>query len=58
MINTIYIEREIAGHPRVRQICENFSDAVVIICERYGEVFNPKAQNFRLQKQRPALPVQ
>ncbi len=55
MINTIYIEREIADHPRVRQISENFSDAVTIICERYGEVFNPKAQNFRLQKQRPAL---
>jgi spore photoproduct lyase len=27
----------------------------VIACERYGEVFNPKAQNFRLQKQHPAL---
>ncbi len=55
MIHTIYIEREIADHPRTREICDKFAKAVKIQCERYGEVFNPKAQNFRLQKQRPAL---
>jgi spore photoproduct lyase len=32
-----------------------FPQARKIICGRYGEVFNPKAQNFRLQKQKPAL---
>lgn len=55
MIHTIYIEREVADHPRARKICDKFADAVRIQCERYGEIFNPKAQNFRLQKQRPAL---
>ncbi|MFQ5545474.1 MAG: radical SAM protein, partial [Acidiferrobacterales bacterium] len=55
MIHTIYIEREIADYPRTREICDKFADAARIQCERYGEVFNPKAQNFRLQKQRPAL---
>lgn len=55
MIHTIYIEREVVDHPRTREICDKFADAVKIQCERYGEVFNPKAQNFRLQKQRPAL---
>jgi spore photoproduct lyase len=55
MINTIYIEENIQQHPRTKQICSRFPEAHKIICSRYGEVFNPKAQNFRLQKQRPAL---
>ncbi len=36
-------------------ICRRFPQATRIPCERYGEVFNPKAQNFRLQKRRPSL---
>ncbi len=55
MINTLYIEENIRQHPRTLAICERFPKARQIICERYGEVFNPKAQNFRLQKQEPAL---
>lgn len=55
MIDTLYIEAAIEQHPRVAAIRRRFSGARTIVCERYGEVFNPKAQNFRLQKQRPAL---
>lgn len=55
MIETLYIEAGIAQHPLVVSIQQRFSDARIIFCERYGEVFNPKAQNFRLQKQLPAL---
>lgn len=55
MIDTIYIEESIQQHPRVKDILARFPVARNIICERYGEVFNPKAQNFRLQKQKPAL---
>jgi spore photoproduct lyase len=55
MIQTLYIEREILDHPRVDSIQRRFPDAAVVTCERYGEVFNPKGQNFRLQKQQPAL---
>ncbi|MCQ8104295.1 DNA photolyase [Methylomonas sp. SURF-2] len=55
MIDTLYIESAIAEHPRVAAIRRRFPEARVIDCERYGEVFNPKAQNFRLQKQNPAL---
>ncbi len=55
MIERIYIEQAILEHPRVRQIRQRFPDARQIVCDRYGEVFNPKAQNFRLQKQQPAL---
>ncbi len=55
MIHTLYIEESVRHHPRTLSICEKFPKARQIICERYGEVFNPKAQNFRLQKQSPAL---
>lgn len=55
MIETLYIEEAVADHPRAATICKRFPKARKIFCERYGEVFNPKAQNFRLQKQRPAL---
>jgi DNA repair photolyase len=55
MINTIYIEEEITDHPRTKSICERFPDAVNISCGRYGEIFNRKAQNFRLQKKQAAL---
>lgn len=55
MIDTLYIESALLDHPRGRAILQRFPKARVIECERYSEVFNPKAQNFRLQKQRPAL---
>ena len=55
MFATIYIESHLQTHPRVQQITQRFSQARIVLCERYGEVFNPKAQNFRLQKQQPAL---
>jgi spore photoproduct lyase len=55
VFNTIYIEQQVAGHPRTRDICARFPGATCVECDRYSEVFNPKAQNFRLQKQRPGL---
>lgn len=55
MIETLYIEENILQHPRVEEICARFPRARQITCQRYTEVFNPKAQNFRLQKQQPAL---
>jgi len=55
MIDTLYIEEPIQHHPRVADICNRFPAARKILCRRYSEVFNPKAQNFRLQKQQPAL---
>ncbi len=54
-ITVIYIEASILEHPRVIEICARFPQAQTIICERYTEVFNPKSQNFRLQKSQPAL---
>ncbi|MFA5983743.1 MAG: spore photoproduct lyase family protein [Methylococcaceae bacterium] len=55
MIETLYIEDNIHQHPRVQSIINRFPKARIITCSRYSEVFNAKAQNFRLQKQKPAL---
>lgn len=55
LIDTLYIETGVRNHPRTLEIRDRFPRAKVISCQRYGEVFNPKAQNFRLQKQKPAL---
>ena len=55
MHRTIYIEETLLQHPRVIDIKKRFPEATYIICERYTEIFNRKAQNFRLQKKQPAL---
>lgn len=54
-MDRIYLESDIADHPRTRAILDRNPKAVVIECDRYTEVFNPRSQNFRLQKKRPAL---
>ncbi|HKV10431.1 MAG TPA: DNA photolyase, partial [Thermoanaerobaculia bacterium] len=51
----IYVEEEILSHPRTLQIQSRFPDAEVVPCARYGEIFNRRAQSFRLQKRRPSL---
>jgi spore photoproduct lyase len=55
MFDLIYAEEEVLDHPRTQSIRARFADAQLVPCKRYGEVFNRSAQNFRLQKQRPAL---
>ena len=55
MFSAIYIEEEIKDWDRVKEIVEPFSNVPQIICGRYGEVFNRTNQNFRIQKQTPAL---
>ena len=55
MISIIYIEKSVIQHRRTQRILSRFSDATVIPIDRYGEVFNRRGQNFRLQKKRPAL---
>ena len=55
MFSAIYIEEEVALWPRVRNILASYPSIPHIYCERYGEVFNRKSQNFRLQKSSPAL---
>ncbi len=55
MIDSIYIENEIRDHPVTLGILVRFPQARKIYCKKYTEVFNRKAQNFRLQKKNPAL---
>ncbi|HLU46528.1 MAG TPA: DNA photolyase [Planctomycetota bacterium] len=55
MFETVYIEEDIASHPRIREIVERLPHATLVSCHRFGEVFNRGAQSFRLQKRRPAL---
>ncbi len=55
MIDTLYIESGVANHPRVQTLVKRFPEANRIECDNYTEVFNRKAQNFRLQKKKPAL---
>ena len=55
MFSAIYIESEVRHHPRAREILARHRDLPHIECERHGEIFNRKSQNFRLQKEQPAL---
>ena len=54
-MDTIYIESAVKEHPRARATLERHPRATIIECEHYGEVFNMRSQNFRLQKKRPAM---
>jgi len=55
MFDFIYAEEEILANPRTQSILDRNPSAQLVVCTRYGEVFNRAAQNFRLQKRRPAL---
>jgi len=55
MTQIIYIEEQVIDEPLTQRICDRYPRATRILCQRYGEIFNRKGQNFRLQKQLPAL---
>ena len=55
MVSRVYVEAEIRQHPRTLQLLERMRQLPVIEIDHYGEVFNPRAQNFRLQKKNPAI---
>ena len=51
MIETIYIENQIRKHHRTDEILSKFKKKIdVVYCDHYGEIFNIKSQNFRIQK--------
>ena len=54
-IDTLYVEEAVRPHPRAQKIIQRFPHARIIAIERYGDVFNAPAQNFRHQKEHPAL---
>ena len=55
MIDTIYIEKSVAAHPRSHQIIKNFPSAKIVEIDHYGEIFNRNNQSFRIQKSKPGL---
>ncbi|OOY36884.1 SPL family radical SAM protein [Solemya velum gill symbiont] len=55
MIPLVYVEESVRNHPRTESILARHPRASVVPIERYGSIFNHSQQNFRLQKQRPAL---
>ena len=56
MIETIYIENQIRHHQRTDEILSKFKKKIdIVYCDHYGEIFNIKSQNFRIQKKKPAL---
>jgi len=54
-VDTIYIEKDVLSHPRTQAVLERHSNARHIHINRYTDVFNAPAQNFRVQKNDPAL---
>lgn len=54
-MHTVYIEKKIIQHPRSQRILEQLKPRQIIECDHYQEVFNSQGQNFRIQKQNPAL---
>lgn len=57
MTDTAYIERSIRDKSQTQEILARARPSTIVEIDRYGEVFNPKSQNFRLQKLNPALIV-
>lgn len=55
MISRIYLESELRDHPRAQRLLARLHRLPVTEIGHFGEVFNPRAQNFRLQKKNPAL---
>jgi spore photoproduct lyase len=55
MVNSVYVESDIRDHPRTQSILERFGAQTIIEVDHYGEIFNPNAQNFRIQKNNPSL---
>tara|TARA_E500000331_G_scaffold97822_1_gene94621 strand:+ start:2053 stop:3045 length:993 start_codon:yes stop_codon:yes gene_type:complete len=55
MIDSIFIERDVLDHPVSQKVINRLKNADVFEIERYQEMFNRRQQNFRIQKQNPAL---
>ena len=55
MVAQVYIEEAVREHPRTLKLLEHYSAQPRLIIDSYQQAFNPKGQNFRLQKQNPSL---
>lgn len=55
MVDTLYIEQAVLELETTAAVVSRYPKARQIVIDRYGEVFNSHAQNFRTQKQNPSL---
>ncbi len=55
MIETIYVEEAIRDHPRTKFILKKFKKSRIVLIDKYGEIFNKRNQNFRIQKANPCI---
>ena len=55
MVETIYVEKEVDSVNLSKRIQRHYKKANIVSIEKYGEVFNVKAQNFRSQKILPSM---
>ena len=51
----IYIEDEIKSLKKTKSILSRIKYKNIIFCDKYTEIFNPKNQNFRIQKINPNI---
>ena len=55
MIETIYIEHQVAENSVTKRILEKLKPKNIVSCNHYKEIFNLKRQNFRVQKNKPSM---
>jgi len=55
MVAQVYLEEEVRNHVRTKKLLKHYSEKPILYIDRHQEVFNPRGQNFRLQKQKPSL---
>ena len=51
----VYVEDEIKNLDKTKNILKRIKYKNIIICDKYSEIFNPKNQNFRIQKINPSI---
>ena len=53
--DNVYIENEIRNSKETKIILKKLKYKNIILCDKYTEIFNPKNQNFRIQKKNPNI---
>lgn len=53
--DNIYLEEEITELTETKRILNNINYQNIVTCKNYKEIFNPKNQNFRIQKLNPSI---
>ncbi len=53
--DTVFIEKNIKNNKNTLNILDKIKFKELIYCEKYSEIFNPKNQNFRIQKINPNI---